>query len=36
MKVTNIRLDRSTRSGASSDAWKPRFTIVERRPLGQG
>jgi hypothetical protein len=36
MKVTNIRLDRSTRSDAAADAWKPRFTIVERRPLGQG
>jgi hypothetical protein len=36
MKVTNIKLDRSTRTGAAADAWKPRFTITDRRPIGQG
>jgi hypothetical protein len=36
MKVTSIKLDRSTRSGAGTDAWKPRFTITDRRPSTQG
>ncbi|MHC5211026.1 MAG: hypothetical protein ACYTG2_09940 [Planctomycetota bacterium] len=36
MKVTSIKLDRSMRSGAGTDAWKPRFTITDRRPIGQG
>lgn len=31
MKVTRVRLDLSTRGGAGSDAWKPRFEITERR-----
>lgn len=33
MKTTRIRLDLSTRKNAGSDAWKPTFTITDRRPL---
>jgi hypothetical protein len=36
MKITSIKLDRSKRSGADADAWKPRFTITDRKAIGQG
>jgi hypothetical protein len=36
MKVTGIRLDRSTRAGAGEDAWQPRLTITDRHPTAGG
>jgi hypothetical protein len=32
MKVTRIKLDMSTRKNAEADAWKPTFTITDRKP----
>jgi len=32
MKATRIKLDLSTRRNADSDAWKPTFTITDRKP----